>query len=338
MPNQQNTSPGVGAIRSRGSVTAFEDRLGLNIPYEWWPAAATLKGLEAAGFGWVQVAAPPVGMLADPRHGVRHAAALRQALEVTSLNVVVHGPTNLQLGNALHYRAFESLLEYAYAIGASHVVYHALDFARRGVESTEEERALCRLGRSAESLRITVCLENLCPTYPGRSTVCHDPLSVRDLVRRLDSRAYGMLLDIGHAHVVAGSMGVETAALIEPVLETVTLFHVHDNLGARLGGEGGPMIDPLQLDLHLPPGGGNVPWDQIRVALLGHDAPLLMEIHPAHRSAPSGLWEAATSVIGGIATQAAQAALNAPASRAEAASTSPDGPRSAPAQGAERVS
>ena len=29
----------------------------------------------------------------------------------------------------------------------------------------------------------------------------------------------------------------------------------------------------------------------------------MMEIHPAHRSAPSGLWEAAMSVIGGIATR-----------------------------------
>jgi sugar phosphate isomerase/epimerase len=335
MPNQQNTSPGVGAIRSRGSVTALEGRLGLNIPYEWWPAAATLKGLEAAGFGWVQVAAPPVGMLADPRHGVRHATALRQALGVTSLNVVVHGPTNLQLGNALHYRAFESLLEYAHNVGARHLVYHALDFARRGVESTEEEHALRRLARSAESLGLTVCLENLCPVYPGRSTVCHDPLSVRDLVRRLDTPAYGMLLDVGHANVVAGYMGVETATLIEPVLETVKLFHVHDNLGARLGGEGGPMIDPLQLDLHLPPGGGTVPWDQIRVALMSHDAPLMMEIHPAHRSAPSGLWEAATSVIGGIATQAVHPALTAPASIAEAESASSDGRRSAPMRGAE---
>ena len=304
MPNQQNTGPGIDAIRTRGSVAALQSRLGLNVPYEWWPAAATLKALEAAGFAWVQVAAPPVGMLADPRHGVRHATALREALEVTSLNVVLHGPTNLQLGSALHYRAFESMLEYAHQIGATHVVYHALDFSRRGTESNEEECALRRLARVAEALRLTVCLENLCPVYPGRSSVCHDPLSVRDLVRRLDNPVYGMLLDVGHAHVVAGYMGVETGALIEPVLDAVSLFHVHDNLGARLHGEGGPMLDPLQLDLHLPPGGGNVPWDQIRAALSCHDAPLMMEIHPAHRSAPSGLWEAAVSVIGGIATQA----------------------------------
>ena len=335
MPNQQNTSPGVGAIRSQGSFTALESRLGLNIPYEWWPAAATLKALEAAGFGWVQVAAPPVGMLADPRHGVRHAAALRKALEVTSLKVVVHGPTNLQLGNVLHDRAFESLLEYSHHVGATHVVYHALDFARRGTGSSDEERALQRLAGAVEALELTICLENLCPTYPGRSNVCHDPLSVRDLVRRLDTPAFGMLLDVGHANVVAGYMGVETAALIEPILEHVQLFHVHDNLGARLSGEGGPMIDPLQLDLHLPPGGGNVPWDQIRVALMDHHAPLMMEIHPAHRSAPSGLWAAATSVIGGIATQAVQPALSAPAPVAGAASVSRDGHRSAPRTGAE---
>ena len=297
MPNPQYTGPAATAIQVRGSRTALDHRLGLNIPYEWWPAAATLKALEAAGFAWVQVAAPPVEMLADPRHGVRHASALRQALEVTSLNVVVHGPTNLQLGTALHYRAFESLLEYTSNIGATHVVYHALDFARRGAESAEEERCLVRLARSAEALRLTVCLENLCPTYPGRSTVCHDPLSVRDLVRRLDTPAYRMLLDVGHANVVAGYMGVETATLIEPVLENVALFHIHDNLGARLGGEGGPTIDPLQLDLHLPPGGGNVPWDQLRTALLGHDAPLMMEIHPAHRSVPSGLREAAVTAL-----------------------------------------
>jgi sugar phosphate isomerase/epimerase len=224
---------------------------------------------------------------------------LRQALEVTSLNVVVHGPTNLQLGSALHYRAFESLLEYTHVVGASHVVYHALDFPRRGAETAEEERALRRLGRTAEVLGLTICVENLCPVYPGRSSVCHDPLSVRDLVRRLDSPAYGMLLDVGHANVVAGYMGVETATLVEPVLDFVSLFHVHDNLGARMSGEGGPTLDPLQLDLHLPPGGGNVPWDQLRVALLSHDAPLMMEIHPAHRSAPSALREAALSAIGG---------------------------------------
>jgi sugar phosphate isomerase/epimerase len=308
----------------------IEQRLGLNIPYEWWPSAPALKALEAAGFSWVQVAAPPVEMLADPRHAVRHSTALRRALEVTDLNIVVHAPTDLRVCSALHYRAFEGLLEYTHDIGAELLVYHALDLDRRGIESAEEERALRRLGHTAEALLVRVCLENLCPVYPGRSRVCHDPLSVRDLVRRLDAPAYGMLLDIGHAHVVAGFMGVETFALIEPVLDFVCLFHVHDNLGARMGGEGGLSIDPLQLDLHLPPGGGTVPWDEVSGALMAHDAPLMMEIHPAHRSSPSALWEAAVRALTPSRAKSVPRALTSPAPRDGAGSASVPGARGLP--------
>jgi len=306
---------------------SLDRRLGLNIPYEWWPSAAALKAIEAAGFAWVQVAAPPVGMLADPRHAVRHSTALRRALEVTDLKVVVHGPTALQLGSALHYRAFEGLLEYTQGVGADLLVYHALDFDRRGSESAAEEAALRRLALTVETLRVRVCLENLCPVYPGRSSVCHDPLSVRDLVNRLDSPAYGMLLDVGHAHVVAGFMGVETQTLVEPVLDVVRLFHVHDNLGARLWGEGRPSIDPLQLDLHLPPGGGTVPWDELSTMLVAHEAPLVMEIHPAHRPVPSALWEAAVTALTPSRAHPAPRALTSPASPRDAGTASVPGVR-----------
>jgi sugar phosphate isomerase/epimerase len=306
---------------------SLDPRLGLNVPYEWWPSAAALKAIEAAGFAWVQVAAPPVEMLANPRHAVRHATALRRSLDVSDLRVVVHGPTNLKLGSTLHYRAFEGLLEYSHTIGAEMVVYHALDFDRRGSESAEEERALRRLALTAEVLRLRVFLENLCPVYPGRSSVCHDPLSVRDLVKRLNSPAYGMLLDVGHAHVVAGFMGVETLTLIEPVLDVVGLFHLHDNLGARLWREGRPSIDPLQLDLHLPPGGGTLPWEDVSSSLLTHEVPLMMEIHPAHRPVPSALWEAAVTALAPSRAHPAPRALTSPASRSDAGSASVPGAR-----------
>jgi sugar phosphate isomerase/epimerase len=311
----------------RPNTLRLDSRLGLNIPYEWWPSAPALKALEAAGFSWVQVAAPPVRMLADPRHAVRHATALRRSLEVTDLEIVVHGPTNLQLGSALHYRAFEGLLEYTHHVGGTLLVYHALDFERRGTDSADEERALRRLAHSAQSLGIKICLENLCPTYPGRSTVCHDPLSVRDLVKRLDNPAFGMLLDVGHAHVVAGFMGVETPTLVEPVLDDVRLFHIHDNFGARLDGEGGSSIDPLQLDLHLPPGGGNVPWDALAGPLGLHHAPLLMEVHPAHRPVPSALWEAVMTALAPSRVHPVPHALSTPASTNGAGSASVPGAR-----------
>jgi sugar phosphate isomerase/epimerase len=278
-------------------------RLGLNVPYEWWPRAASLKAIEAAGFQWVQVASPPVEMLADPRHVVRHGQALRRSLNVSSLRPIVHGPTNLRLGSSLHNRAFEGLLEWAHQIEASHVVYHALEFPRLGTESEREERALKSLARWAETLDLVICLENLCPTYPGPASVSHDPEAVRRLVLRCDSPAARMLLDVGHANVVADREGSDLAALVEPVLDVVVLFHVHDNLGARRRprawstDRGGGSFDPLRLDLHLPPGEGALPWDQVATKLVNHAAPLMLEIHPSHRPTALALYELAEATL-----------------------------------------
>jgi sugar phosphate isomerase/epimerase len=280
-----------------GAKDRLGSRLGLNVPYEWWPRAAALKAIEATGFTWIQVASPPVGMLAEPRHVVRHGQALRESLDVTQLRTVVHGPTDLRLGSPLHDRAAEGLLEYAHHIGSSHLVYHALDLPRRGVESEREEQSLKHLARWAEALGVVICIENLCPTYPGPSKICHDPLAVKKLVLAIDSPAVRMLFDLGHANVIADGEGTDVAALLEPVLDVVALFHVHDNLGARRREGGGFTYDPLRLDLHLPPGIGTLAWEGIADALLAHHGPLVMEIHPSHRPPAGALRDALRAVV-----------------------------------------
>jgi sugar phosphate isomerase/epimerase len=275
----------------------LRDRLGLNVPYEWWPRAATLKAIEAAGFRWVQVASPPIEMLADPRRVVQHGRPLRRALEVTRLGVVVHGPTNLRLGTSLHNRAGEGLLEYARELGATYVVYHALDIRKRGPETEAEERALRLLARWAETLGLVLCLENLCPVYPAGSSICHDPQEVCALVTRLESESVRMLLDLGHAHVVADREDFDLAGFVSPVLDSVALFHIHDNLGARRRDAGPPSLDPLRLDLHLAPGGGTLPWASLAMALTKHSAPLMLEIHPSHRPSATALMEATEAAL-----------------------------------------
>jgi sugar phosphate isomerase/epimerase len=277
--------------------TRLDGRLGLNLPYEWWPRPAALKAIEAAGFAWVQVASPPVEMLADPRHFARHAEALHRSLEVTSLRTIVHGPTSLRLGSPLHDRAFEGLLEYAQGLGASQVVYHALDLPEQGEDSEREESALRSLARLAETLDLVICLENLSPVYPGSHRLSHDPGAVRDMVLRCDSPAARMLLDVGHANIVADGEGADLAGLVEPVLDVVSLFHVHDNLGARRQGDEDFAFDPLRLDLHLPPGAGSLPWDRIAAALVEHSAPLMLEVHPSHRPSAAAVCELAEATL-----------------------------------------
>jgi sugar phosphate isomerase/epimerase len=277
--------------------TRLDGRLGLNLPYEWWPRPAALKAMEAAGFAWVQVASPPVEMLAEPRHVAQHGDALRRALDVTSLRPIVHGPTSLRLGSPLHDRAFEGLLHYAHGLGASQVVYHPLDVTQWGDQSEREERALVQSVRLAEALGLVISLENLSPVYPGSYGLSHDPEVVRELVLRCDSPAVRMLLDVGHANIVADGAGTDLAALVEPVLDVVSLFHVHDNLGARRRRGDDFAFDPLRLDLHLPPGAGTLPWSRIARALVDHSAPLMLEVHPSQRPSAATVCELARTTL-----------------------------------------
>ena len=146
------------------------------------------------------------------------------------------------------------------------------------------------LARTAERLGIVLALENLAPVYPGPETVSANPLAVRALAKRLSSPAVGLCLDIGHANVIAGLRRTSLHRMIAPVLDMVTIFHVHDNLGARWrAADQRPDLDPLRLDLHLAPGEGTINWFQTGALLRDHGAPMLLEVHPPRGTRSSSL-------------------------------------------------
>jgi sugar phosphate isomerase/epimerase len=278
----------------RPRATELSARLGLNVHRERWPTAPALKAYEAAGLSWVQVHTPPRAMLADRELCRRHARALRAVLDTCGLRLVLHAPDDLSAGTIEHDRAFEGLLEYASLAGAELIAYHGLNFvdadgpaaARIRERAQLEERSLQRFSQRAHTLGITIAVENLAPVHPSPPTqgrLCHDPRAVRDLVRRIDSPALGMLLDLGHLHVTADASRTDAAMALAAVASDVVLFHVHDNLGARRHDVGAPGIDPLRLDLHLPPGQGSLPWRRLAGVLCDHPAPLVLEVEPSHR-------------------------------------------------------
>ena len=290
-----------GEDRDRGTPEALRGRLGLNVPEGWWPSAPLLKAVEAAGFGWAQVHSPPPAVLATPRLCTAHAAALAATLETTGLRTIVHGPNSLLAGTSEADRTFEGLLSWAAEIGAEQVVYHA----RALVDDPDSEsallfetRSLARLAVRAERLGVTIAIENLAPVFPGVELLSANPMTLRGLAHRIGSDRVGICLDLGHAHIVADLRHTTVELLIEPVLDVVSVFHVHDNLGGRLGGPDdgrrGGALDPLRLDLHLPPGRGNLPWDRIAPITAAHDAPLVMELHPPYRPKAADAYRAAT--------------------------------------------
>jgi sugar phosphate isomerase/epimerase len=73
--------------------------------------------------------------------------------------------------------------------------------------------------------------------------------------------------------------------LVEPVMDAVTLIHAHDNYGARRkpAPKGALGVDPLRLDLHLPPGRGTLPWGEVAHHVMRCGAPVILEVHPPFR-------------------------------------------------------
>ncbi len=164
----------------------------------------------------------------------------------------------------------------------------------------DEAASLERLAALAERLDITIAIENLAPVFPGPEKLSAIPASLRSLVAQLRSPAVRICLDLGHANVTAGLRRTDLRKLVDPVLDSVALFHLHDNFGARRApNEGGATIDPLRLDLHLPPGRGSLEWEAIAPQLLTHEAPLMLEVHPPHRPSPAELVRLAATALRG---------------------------------------
>lgn len=274
-------------------VDRIKPRLGLNVPYEWWPGPTFLKEIEAAGFSFVQVPSPPDSVLRDPRQCARHAAALREALEVTALECVVHGPGSLRAGDRAGDLVFAGLLSYAAEAGSRLVVYHAANFPDEPTSEDAllaETRSLAELADTAERLEVSIAIENIAPVFPAPEPLSATPMLLRTMAKRIGSPALGVCVDVGHANVVAGLRHTDPLALIEPAIDSTILFHVHDNLGARHDRTVEPPgLDPLRLDLHLAPGRGTVPWSRLAHLFARSEAPLLLEVHPQQRPASAAL-------------------------------------------------
>lgn len=275
-------------------------RLGLSIPYDWWPAAPILKEIEAAGFRYVQAPSPPPSVLVHPRDAHRHASALSETLGTSGLRPLLHGPGSVRAGTRHGDHALGGLIEYAAEVGASHVVYHAANLPDEPASEDgrlAETRSLAALANRAERVGVIIALENLAPVYPSPDALSFSPMILRTMTKRISSPAVGLCLDVGHANIVAGLRHTDPLELIEPVLDRTVLFHLHDNLGDRHDHAGSPELDPLRLDLHLAPGRGTVPWERLAPLMARKSgAPLLLEVHPPRPSA-ARLYEAAVAAV-----------------------------------------
>jgi sugar phosphate isomerase/epimerase len=107
-----------------------------------------------------------------------------------------------------------------------------------------------------------------------------------------------MLLDIGHLHITADATRSDMTTLLAACAPDVVLFHAHDNLGCRRFLDA-PGIDPVKLDLHLPPGRGTVPWARVAGTVGPHPAPVMLEVERSHRPPLDVLVRETVRLLGG---------------------------------------
>jgi sugar phosphate isomerase/epimerase len=93
-----------------------------------------------------------------------------------------------------------------------------------------------------------------------------------------------MLLDLGHLHITADATRSDAAAVLAACAAEIVLFHAHDNLGCRRAVDA-PGVDPIKLDLHLPPGRGSLPWARMAGTIVAHHAPVMLEVERSYRPA-----------------------------------------------------
>lgn len=177
----------------------------------------------------------------------------------------------------LHRSALESSVRFASAIGAGVVVCHAGQrFNRRDARYSLEEQlaaersALWRAGEIAGRLGVTIAVENSYPEPPvlngERYAYAARPSELAGQVSGVDHPAVGVCLDVGHAFVAASFYGFDFVRECAEIAPLVRHLHLHDNLGRPDPGGESRLSERHAYglgDLHLPPGHGAVPLEEL---------------------------------------------------------------------------
>jgi sugar phosphate isomerase/epimerase len=171
----------------------------------------------------------------------------------------------------------DASLRFAKVIGAEVVVCHAgqrlgARDARHSMEAqlSAERSALREAGDLAGELGVAIAVENYYPERPILRGAVYDysvwPSRLAEQISAVDHPAVGICLDVGHAALAAGFFGfdfIEECAAIAPLVRHV---HLHDNL-QRTNLTGEPQGSEHTVfglgDLHLPPGRGTIPLEDL---------------------------------------------------------------------------
>lgn len=260
-------------------------RLGISLRYEDVADGARLAGdlemLREIGADFVEVCPQGLGIIVGGRLDPARLAPVKETLAAADLGYTVHPPLRLNLMDLdrleLQRSVLESGVRFAGEIGASTVVCHAgVRHNRRhahhslNAQLATERETLREVGDLAGGLGVTISVENWCPIEPlingEHYTYSVWPSELAGQVAAVDHPSVDVCLDVGHAFVASRFYGFDFLKECAVVAPLVGHLHLHDNLGRPEYAREPEPTERLAYglgDLHLPPGRGAIPLNEL---------------------------------------------------------------------------
>jgi sugar phosphate isomerase/epimerase len=262
-----------------------------------------LAEVAEAGFSHAELSAKSLAVIINGRLQPARLAALKAAVTASPVTLTVHGSavSTARIGNLVDVTTpaqpatVAADLALSAAIGANVLVYHAgqlRDFygddQALAAGMAAERDHLRRLGDEAGRHGIRIMVENIDPvgSYILRRAYGLRLDLIAEQVLAVNHPQVAMCLDVGHAFLAARYVGWDYLATIRQVAPLVGHIHLNDNFGrAKL--DGAWDVDEYLAvgdgDLHLPPGWGAIPLDQVFTVPFPQRPAVILELRPHFR-------------------------------------------------------
>ncbi len=258
------------------------------------------------GFSHVELAPHGVGAILGGRLERERLREVQALLAGQPLGVAVHGPNPLNLmgrNPAADRQGFLASIEFAAALGATVMVYHAgrylaeEDFllvpqpyptAAEQQDLWDREREELRsMGEAAAQYGVTIAVENARP-YLNAPHYCYAESLVKlaAMISEVNHPNVGVTLDMGHAYLSARRYGLDLCEGIAAVGPLVRHIHLHDNFGRCCHSYERKLNEMAVMgrgDMHMPIGWGEVPAREIFARLEGYSGLVTLELRPRYR-------------------------------------------------------
>lgn len=247
-----------------------------------------LAYFQTCNFDYVEIPVHGVDVVLNGRLNKARAEAVCRILRQFPFQYTVHSPDILNLFDVerleLHQSVLQASLEFARLIGAESLVYHA----GRPVSGQDNEQDLKAIEREVlqkiaddtADWGVMIAVENM---MLGSYSATVVPLV--EQLKLINRPNVKMALDFGHAYIAATHYGFDYQQAMVMAAPYAVHLHVHDNFGKPISTSNTPYIFryPYGLgDLHMPPGWGSIPYEELFVQLHLPPAVLIMELEPRY--------------------------------------------------------